>query len=80
MDDLLSAFERQSDGSWRCCASSALHTHSGLVRFTPGAEFRAGFVFMGIDVARMLNDYAQAGLAPVDWRGEGPHKNDRARR
>jgi hypothetical protein len=72
MDQLLSAFQRASDGSWTCREAAVLYTHAGAIRFTPGARFTPGWVFMGIDVARVFNDYYGTGLAPLDWRGECP--------
>lgn len=70
MDELLSAFTPGSDGSWTCRHAAVLHTHWGPVRFTPGALFAPNYVFMGIDVTRLLNEYRKSGLAPVSWRGQ----------
>ena len=72
MDQLISAFARATDGSWACREPAVLHTHMGPVRFTPGAIFTPGAMFMGVDVARLLSDYYGSGLAPLDWRGECP--------
>jgi hypothetical protein len=72
MDQLISAFQREADGAWTCSQSAVLQTHAGPIQFTPGATFAPGFMFMGVDVARLLNDYRYSGVAPVAWRGECP--------
>lgn len=57
--DLLQAFRRQADGSWTCIASVTLELPSGPIRFTPGANFPPGALFMGIKAAKLLDELAK---------------------
>jgi len=56
MSDLMQAFRRNADGSWTCVAATTLNQPSGPVRFTEGATFRPGTMFMGIKVANFLDE------------------------
>ena len=59
MRDLLQAFRRNADGSWTCVATATLNQPGGPVRFTQGAHFPPGSMFMGIKVARLLDELAK---------------------
>jgi hypothetical protein len=53
--DFIKAFVRGSDGSWKCVAPA---TWEGppRVQVTPGTRFTRGTVFMGVDLAKLLDE------------------------
>jgi hypothetical protein len=59
MVHFMDAFRRNADGSWTCIAPVTLSNPSGPVRFTEGATFPQGMIFMGIKVATLLDELAK---------------------
>lgn len=58
MKDFLKAFRRNADGSWTCIEPYTLYRPSGRIQFAPGATFVRGRMFMGVDVAKLLDEEA----------------------
>jgi hypothetical protein len=52
------AFHRNLDGSWTCVAPATLEGPNGRVQVTPGSTFTRGTMFMGVDLARWLDELA----------------------
>ncbi len=59
MFDFMHAFRRNADGSWTCVEPITLVQPSGPVQFTQGATFRPESMFMGIKVAKFLDELAK---------------------
>jgi hypothetical protein len=55
----IDSFRRNADGSWTCVASVTLASRGGPIRFTEGATFSTGMMFMGIRVAKLLDEMAK---------------------
>jgi len=55
----IDSFRRNADGSWTCVASVTLVSRAGPIRFTEGATFPTGMMFMGIRVSRLLDEMAK---------------------
>lgn len=52
--DILSRFERQTDGSWICREAVTIATHDGPKPVEPGMTFHFGEQVDGLDIAEML--------------------------
>jgi hypothetical protein len=59
MFDFMQAFRRNADGSWTCVEPITLVRSSGPVHFSQGATFRPESMFMGIRVAKYLDELAK---------------------
>jgi hypothetical protein len=55
MEDLSHAFRRNADGSWTCVAPATLDGPNGRIQVTPGTTFARGEIFMGVDIAALLD-------------------------
>jgi hypothetical protein len=55
----IDSFRRNADGSWTCVASVTLVSRGGPIRFTEGATFPSGTMFMGIRVTKLLDEMAK---------------------
>jgi len=49
------AFEKDTDGNWRCLKACVIDMENKRVVFTAGMDFKKGIPFMGIDVAKWLD-------------------------
>ena len=56
MKDLLKHFVRDERGVWTCTIPADLECPAGRIQTTEGARFQAGRNFMGIDLARWLDE------------------------
>lgn len=56
MRDFIRHFVREHDGSWRCTEPTELNLPSGRIQFAPGACFRHGVPYMGVDVCALLEE------------------------
>ena len=50
------AFEKAADGSWRCLKACTINIENKTVVFTEGMKFEKGVPFMGVDVAKWLDE------------------------
>lgn len=56
LHDFMQHFVRHADGSWTCTTPCTLDHPNGRIQVTPGAHFTPGTIFMGIELARWLED------------------------
>jgi hypothetical protein len=59
-------FVRDREGSWICVEAATLEIEGRRIQVTPGTRVAPGDSFMGVDLARMLEEQA----ARDDARGE----------
>jgi hypothetical protein len=66
MNELLTAFRRESDGAWVCIQATTFEGPNGRVQVTPGTAFAPGTTFMGADLAKWLDEQlARFGKRPA---------------
>ena len=65
--DVRDAFWRNEDGSWICIDPITIDHPHGRMQVSPGTTFKPGVAFMGIDLARWLEEK----LAPPPNSGSG---------
>ena len=58
MENFISAFKRNADGSWSCIQDVTLNGPNGRIQVLAGATFARGTMFMGVDLARFLDHHA----------------------
>ena len=63
MREFIKHFERDPDGAWVCKSGAELLTPSGRIQVTQGARFTPGTSFMGVDLARWLDEELRKGGA-----------------
>ena len=56
MRDLKKDFVRERDGAWVCVQATELVLPSGRIQVAVGTRFTPGTRFMGVDLARLLED------------------------
>ena len=56
MRDLRKDFVRDRDGAWVCVQATELVLPSGRIQVAVGTRFTPGTRFMGVDLARLLED------------------------
>jgi hypothetical protein len=49
-------FRRREDGGWECMSSADLTAPNGRIQVTQGSIFMPGTIFMGIDLAKLLDE------------------------
>ena len=54
--DVRDAFWRNEDGSWICIDPITIEHPKGRVQVSPGTTIRPGVPFMGVDLARWLDE------------------------
>lgn len=59
MDDFIRHFVREPDGAWRCLEPAELNLPTGRIQVTPGSRFTRGTTFMGVELARLLEERYQ---------------------
>ena len=59
MQDFIKHFVRTSAGEWMCVTPVELQTPQGRVQVASGTCFTHGKVFMGLEIARMLDEQEQ---------------------
>jgi hypothetical protein len=52
----IEAFQRGQDGSWTCVAPATFEGPNGRIQVAPGTRFTAGTAFMGVDLAKWLDE------------------------
>jgi hypothetical protein len=50
------SFVREQDGAWLCIKPAELQLPSGRIQIAVGTRFTPGRRFMGVDVARLLEE------------------------
>ena len=53
------AFKKDDKGNWRCVEACALDMENKEIVFTQGMTFVKGSPFMGVDVAKWLDEHAK---------------------
>ena len=53
-------FVHHPDGSWEPRQSVRIQTDQGSIEMNPGTRFRRGILFMGLDVAKLCDEDADA--------------------
>ena len=67
--EFLSRFQRQPNGVWSCTKPINVNGPNGPVVIGQGASFRPGALFMGLDLAKELDQMAaKHGLDPKPQR------------
>ncbi|HEX7053117.1 MAG TPA: hypothetical protein VF211_04185 [Burkholderiales bacterium] len=54
MGEFIKDFVRQPDGTWVCVEPAETYLESGRIQVAPGARFKPGTRFMGVDLAGLL--------------------------
>jgi len=56
MQNFIKHFVREAPGVWSCVESAELFLPEGRIQVTPGTRFTRGTKFMGVEVAKLLED------------------------
>ena len=56
MQNLRKIFVRELDGTWVCIEAAELELPSGRIQIAVGTRFTPGKRFMGVDIARLLEE------------------------
>lgn len=64
MDSFAKHFKRDSRG-WTCMSQASLDLPTGRIQVAPGTHFTRGTDFMGVDVAKILDEHT----TEVRWIG-----------
>ena len=59
VDSFIRNFVREAEGAWRCVQPAELNWNSGRIQVAPGTTFTRGTMFMGIDLASLLEEHHQ---------------------
>lgn len=52
----VNAFNRDADGNWRCLKACTIDVGNKMVVFTEGMEFKKGILYLGVDIAKWLDE------------------------
>jgi hypothetical protein len=58
MHNFIKAFERLPNGAWRCVAPATINGPHGRIQVTEGSTFTPGTAYMGVDLAKLLEEQA----------------------
>ncbi|HEX6157469.1 MAG TPA: hypothetical protein VFZ54_15700 [Burkholderiales bacterium] len=56
VQNFVQSFVREQDGSWICVRAATLELPTGRIQVAVGTRFTPGTRFMGVDLARLLED------------------------
>ena len=56
MHNFIKHFVRDADGVWRCLEAAELNSPMGRIQVTVGSRFSPGTNFMGVDLAKWLDE------------------------
>ena len=56
MDQFVKNFAREAPGVWACMTWATLELPSGRVQIAPGTRLTRGTLYMGVDLAKFLDD------------------------
>jgi len=65
VNSFIKSFARLEDGSWLCIRPAEWDSPWGRIQVTQGARFTPGTTFMGVDLARVLDEAAAEQQHPV---------------
>jgi hypothetical protein len=65
MDDFISCFQRNPDGSWTCLRAVALDGPNGPIEVTEGRILVPGERYMGADLAAWLDERLRNVINPT---------------
>jgi hypothetical protein len=57
METFIKQFVREGNGAWRCVEAAELQLAVGRIQVAPGTRFTKGTIFMGVDVAALLEEH-----------------------
>jgi hypothetical protein len=57
VQNVTKSFVRETDGTWLCIEPAELKLDGGRIQVAVGTRFVPGTRFMGVDVARLLEEY-----------------------
>lgn len=56
MRNFIRHFIRERQGVWACVEPAEINLPQGRVQVTPGTRVTLGFMFMGVELARLLDE------------------------
>lgn len=56
MENFFKSFRREIDGTWTCIEPATLDGPRGRIQVTAGSKFARGAEFMGVDLAKWLDE------------------------
>jgi len=56
VQNFVQSFVREQDGSWVCVQAATLELPTGRIQVAIGTRVRPGTRFMGVDLARLLEE------------------------
>jgi hypothetical protein len=56
IEDFIQRFVRNASGAWECVAPAEIDVAGDRIQVTPGTRFTRGTKFMGVDLAKMLDE------------------------
>jgi len=59
MQTFIKHFVRTPDGKWLCIEPAELQTPQGRIQVAAGTTLRRGALFMGLELAKMLDEQAE---------------------
>ena len=59
MEPFIEHFQRDGLGAWTCIAPTEIDLPTGRIQVAPLTRFTRGTTFMGVDVAKMLDEEYQ---------------------
>jgi hypothetical protein len=59
MQDFIKHFVRTPAGEWVCTSPAELQTPQGRIQVASGTRFTRGTTFMGLEIARLLDEQAE---------------------
>jgi hypothetical protein len=57
VQNVIKSFVREDDGTWRCIEAAELKLPSGCIQVAAGTRFIQGTSYMGVDMARLLEEH-----------------------
>ena len=56
MQNFIRHFQRLAPGVWACIEPADLMLPQGRIQVAPGTQFTRGTTFMGVDIAKLLDE------------------------
>ena len=56
MQNFIKHFVRDGEGEWSCVEPAELLLPTGRIQVTPGTKFTRGTIFMGVELAKLLDE------------------------
>jgi hypothetical protein len=57
MDNFILHFRRLQPGLWECVRAAEYQLSTGRIQVTQGSRFARGTTFMGVDIAKLLDEH-----------------------